>query len=50
MGNVVNREIHVKRAPSGMSTEDDFEIVEVSIPEPGAGGAVGSLVFQIAKI
>ena len=27
------REVHIKRAP----TEDDFEIVEVSVPEPGAG-------------
>lgn len=37
MGNVVSREVHIKRAPTGMPTEDDFEIVEVSVPEPGVG-------------
>ena len=32
-----NREIHLKRRPVGMPVEDDFELVETAIPEPGPG-------------
>jgi NADPH-dependent curcumin reductase CurA len=32
-----NREIHLKRRPVGMPVEDDFELVERPIPEPGPG-------------
>src|SRR5205814_638535 len=37
MSQTVSREIHLKRRPVGMPAEDDFELVEVPIPEPGAG-------------
>ena len=34
---VTSREIHLKRRPVGMPTEDDFEMVEVELAPPGAG-------------
>jgi NADPH-dependent curcumin reductase CurA len=33
----LSSEIHLKRRPSGMPEESDFELVEVPIPEPGDG-------------
>jgi NADPH-dependent curcumin reductase CurA len=32
-----SREVHLKRRPVGMPTEDDFEVVSVPVPEPGSG-------------
>jgi NADPH-dependent curcumin reductase CurA len=33
----VSREIHLARRPIGLPRENDFELVEVAIPEPGQG-------------
>lgn len=30
---IVSKEIHLKRRPTGFVTEDDFEIVDVNLPE-----------------
>ena len=35
---VVSHEIHLKERPIGMPTIENFEIVEVQIPEPSDGG------------
>lgn len=32
-----SREIHLKRRPVGLPTEEDFALVEVTLPEPAAG-------------
>ena len=32
-----SREIHLKRRPVGLPTEDDFALVDVTLPEPSAG-------------
>ena len=32
-----NREIRLRRRPVGMPTEDDFELAETPVPEPGPG-------------
>ena len=37
MTEAVNREIHLKSRPVGMPSEDNFELVTVPMPEPGAG-------------
>lgn len=34
---VRSREIHLKRRPVGLPTEEDFALVEVTLPEPAAG-------------
>src|SRR5438067_1202637 len=44
----MNHQITLASPPVGMPKESDFQIVEV--PLPGAGGAVGSIVGQIARI
>jgi NADPH-dependent curcumin reductase CurA len=31
--NIVSKEIHLKIRPTGFVTEDDFELVEVEVPE-----------------
>lgn len=31
--NIVSKEIHLKKRPAGFVTEDDFELVEVEVPE-----------------
>ena len=36
----VNRRVLLARRPVGMPTEDDFEMVEAPVPEPGAGQAL----------
>ena len=33
----MNREVHLKRRPVGMPVEEDFEVVETKMPEPGDG-------------
>ncbi|AIF82110.1 putative NADP-dependent oxidoreductase [Candidatus Nitrososphaera evergladensis SR1] len=35
---IVSKEIHLKKRPAGFVTEDDFELVEVEIPEPKREG------------
>ncbi len=37
MAQIKSREIRLKRHPLAMPSEDDFELVEVEIPEPGEG-------------
>jgi len=37
MDKIVNREIHLKNRPVGLPRESDFGLVEVPIPEIGAG-------------
>ena len=37
MANIVSREIRPKSHPIGMPDESDFELVEVTIPEPKMG-------------
>ena len=37
MANIVSREIRLKSHPIGMPDESDFELVEVTIPEPKTG-------------
>lgn len=37
LSGIVSREIHLKRRPSGMPVAEDFELVTVSLPEPGDG-------------
>jgi NADPH-dependent curcumin reductase CurA len=37
MAQTTSREVRLKRRPVGMVSEDDFELVEVEIPEPGDG-------------
>ncbi len=37
MAKIISREIRLKKRPVGMPSEDDFELVEVEIPEPGEG-------------
>jgi NADPH-dependent curcumin reductase CurA len=32
--NLVSKEIHLKKRPIGLVTEDDFELVKVKVPEP----------------
>ena len=39
MAEIVSREIRLKQRPVGMPKESDFEIVEVTVPEPKAGGS-----------
>ena len=31
---IIGKEIHLKKRPEGFVTEDDFDVVEVEIPEP----------------
>jgi NADPH-dependent curcumin reductase CurA len=37
MAQITSREIRLKKRPVGMPSEDDFDLAEVKIPEPGAG-------------
>ncbi|SPJ14089.1 putative NADP-dependent oxidoreductase YfmJ [Syntrophobacter sp. SbD2] len=37
MAQFTSREIRLKKRPVGMPSEDDFELVEAKIPEPGKG-------------
>ncbi|MGA2027893.1 MAG: NADP-dependent oxidoreductase, partial [Syntrophobacteraceae bacterium] len=37
MAQITSREIRLKKRPAGMVSEDDFNLVEVEIPEPGEG-------------
>jgi hypothetical protein len=37
MAQITGREVRLKKRPIGMVSEDDFELVEVEIPEPGDG-------------
>lgn len=37
MSNIVSRQIHLKNRIIGMPKEEDFEVVEVPLPEPDAG-------------
>ena len=37
MSPVTSREIHLKNRPSGMPSENDFETVVVTLPDPGPG-------------
>lgn len=30
---IVGKEIHLKKRPTGLVTEDDFELVDVMVPE-----------------
>jgi NADPH-dependent curcumin reductase CurA len=34
---IVSREIHLKQRPKGFPTEENFELVQVDIPEPKEG-------------
>ena len=34
---LISREIHLKSRPIGLPTEENFELVETAVPEPGAG-------------
>ena len=37
MNTMVSREIRLKKRPFGMPTEEDFETIEVPVPDPGEG-------------
>lgn len=37
MTTTISREIHLKRRPTGMPSESDFELAQVPIPQPGDG-------------
>jgi hypothetical protein len=41
-----NREIRLKRRPTGMPGPEDFELVETSVPEPGPGQILVHNVFM----
>ena len=45
MAGEVSREIRLKRRPVGMPEEDDFELVEVRVPEPADGEIVVRNIF-----
>ena len=45
MAEHVSREIHLKRRPVGTPKEDDFEVVEVRLPEPAEGQILVRNVF-----
>ena len=48
MRRMKSREIRLKKRPSGMPTEDDFELVEVPISEPGEGEVlVGNIYMSV---
>ncbi len=48
MAKMKSREIRLKNRPSGMPTEDDFEIVEASVSEPGEGEVlVGNIYMSV---
>ena len=35
--NIVSKEIHLKERPSGLITEEYFELVKVKVPQPREG-------------
>jgi NADPH-dependent curcumin reductase CurA len=46
MADLLSREIHLKSHPVGLPREDDFELVEVMIPEPGQGEVLVRNVYM----
>ncbi len=42
---LVGKEIHLKKRPAGFVTEDDFELVEVEIPEIKKEGEFWFAIF-----
>ncbi|MFQ5980797.1 MAG: NADP-dependent oxidoreductase [Candidatus Heimdallarchaeota archaeon] len=46
MNEEANKEIHLKNRPIGLPTEEDFQLVETAIPEPGAGELLVRNIFM----
>lgn len=42
----INREIHLKSRPKGMPTEENFELVEIPVPEPASGEVLVRNIFM----
>jgi NADPH-dependent curcumin reductase CurA len=42
----ISREIHLKRRPTGLPSESDFELAQVPVPEPGAGEALVRNIYM----
>ncbi len=47
MAQIISREIRLKKRPSGMPLETDFEIAEVEIPDPGEGEVLVKNIFML---
>lgn len=46
MAEITSREIRLKRRPTGMPSETDFELAEVQLPEPGEGEMLVRNIFM----
>src|SRR5437660_3414417 len=42
----ISREIHLKRRPTGLPSESDFELAQVPVPEPGEGDVLVRNIFM----